>query len=105
LRIRGLKTNIPFLQNVVLHDNFTSGKYDTTFIDQTPELFIFPKRKNRGTKLLTYIGDTTVNGFNGNQKKRKPILPSPNIPTYEMKDLKGTKQILDEHGPEGVSRW
>src|SRR5699024_11171349 len=48
LRIRGLKTNIPFLQNVVLHGKFTTGKYDTTFIDQTPELFIFPKRKNRG---------------------------------------------------------
>ena len=105
LRIRGLKTNIPFLQNVVLHEKFTTGKYDTTFIDQTPELFIFPKRKNRGTKLLTYIGDTTVNGFNGNKKKRKPILPSPKIPTYDLKDLKGTKQILDAHGPEGVARW
>lgn len=104
LRIRGLKTNVPFLQNVVLHDKFTSGSYDTTFIDETPELFIFPKRRNRGTKLLTYIGETTINGFNGN-KKSKPILSSPTIPIYEKKSLKGTKQILDAHGPSGVSEW
>src|SRR5699024_6428466 len=104
LRIRGLKTNVPFLQNVVLHDKFTSGSYDTTFIDQTPELFIFPKRRNRGTKLLTYIGETTINGFNGN-KKSKPILSSPTIPIYEKKSLKGTKQLVDTHGPSGVSEW
>ena len=51
-RIRGIKTNIPFLQNVILHEKFISGQYDTNFIDETPELFIFPERKDRGTKLL-----------------------------------------------------
>ena len=52
-RIRGIKTNIPFLENVVKHEKFLTGDYDTSFIDSTPELFIFPKRKDRGTKMLT----------------------------------------------------
>ena len=56
-RIRGIKTNIPFLENVVKHEKFLTGEYDTSFIDSTPELFDFPKRKDRGTKMLTYIGN------------------------------------------------
>src|SRR5699024_12699024 len=67
--IRGIKTNIPFLQNVVLHERFMSGEYDTNFIDDTPELFVFPVRKDRGTKLLTYIADMTINGVDGVPKK------------------------------------
>src|SRR5690625_5834831 len=59
-RIRGIKTNIPFLKNVVLHEQFKSGKYNTSFIDDTPELFVFPVRKDRGTKLLTYIADMSI---------------------------------------------
>ncbi|MFO7177013.1 hypothetical protein QJS77_16415, partial [Enterococcus faecium] len=51
-RIRGIKTNIPFLINVMKHPNFINGDYNTSFIDETPELFVFPKRKDRGTKLL-----------------------------------------------------
>lgn len=69
-RIRGIKTNIPFLENVVKHKNFLSGEYDTSFIDASPELFLFPKRKDRGTKMLNYIGTVTVNGFPGVGKKR-----------------------------------
>ncbi|MES9745274.1 biotin carboxylase N-terminal domain-containing protein, partial [Priestia megaterium] len=72
-RIRGIKTNIPFLENVVKHDKFLTGAYDTSFIDTTPELFVFPKRKDRGTKMLTYIGNVTVNGFPGVSEKKKPI--------------------------------
>ena len=64
-RIRGIKTNIPFLGNVVKHKNSLVGDYDTSFIDSTPELFLFPKRKDRGTKILNYIGNVTVNGFPG----------------------------------------
>src|SRR5690625_753045 len=71
-RIRGIKTNIPFLENVIQHDQFKSGEYNTTFIDETPELFVFPKRKDRGTKMLTYIGETTINGVEGMAKKEKP---------------------------------
>ena len=59
-RIRGIKTNIPFLENVIKHEKFRNGEYDTSFIDTTPELFIFPVSKDRGTKLLSYIGTVTL---------------------------------------------
>ncbi|MGY0692259.1 pyruvate carboxylase [Virgibacillus sp. FSP13] len=106
-RIRGIKTNIPFLENVILHGKFLSGEYSTTFIDQTPELFVFPKRKDRGTKMLTYIGKTTVNGFEGMTKKKKPLFSKPSIPKINRSQeiLAGTKQILDERGPEGLANW
>src|SRR5699024_7751971 len=59
-RIRGIKTNIPFVMNVVSHPDFLTGEYSTKFIDESPELFDFPKQLDRATKLLTYIGETTV---------------------------------------------
>ncbi len=68
-RIRGVKTNIPFLNNVVTHKNFLEGSFDTSFIDTTPELFNFPVRQDRGTKLLSYIGNVTLNGFPGVENK------------------------------------
>lgn len=106
-RIRGIKTNIPFLENVVKHPNFLKGDFDTSFIDSTPELFIFPVRKDRGTKLLTYIGNVTVNGFPGIEKKQKPVLTSPRKPEIDLSaaPISGTKQILDERGPEGLTKW
>ncbi|MGM0844458.1 MAG: pyruvate carboxylase [Bacillota bacterium] len=106
-RIRGIKTNIPFLENVIKHEQFVTGQYDTSFIDTTPQLFIFPKRKDRGTKMLSYIGNVTVNGFPGIEKKRKPVFDNPRIPKEEeLPHLKtGTKQILDEQGPDGVVKW
>ncbi|WP_156290459.1 pyruvate carboxylase [Oceanobacillus salinisoli] len=105
-RIRGIKTNIHFLENVIMHEQFLSGEYDTTFIDKTPELFVFPKRKDRGTKMLTYIGHTTVNGMDGN-KKDKPDFSPLKIPKINnMEEVpRGTKQILDEQGPEGLASW
>ncbi|QCR31676.1 pyruvate carboxylase [Lysinibacillus sp. SGAir0095] len=106
-RIRGVKTNIPFLENVVLHDNFISGVFDTSFIDTTPELFNFPVRKDRGTKILNYIGNVTLNGFPGVEKRSKPILVQPNKPKFDLKTeiQPGTKQILDERGAEGLISW
>ncbi|MFC4712567.1 pyruvate carboxylase [Planococcus dechangensis] len=106
-RIRGIKTNIPFLENVVKHKNFINGDFDTSFIDSTPELFIFPVRQDRGTKLLSYIGNVTVNGFPGIEKKKKPIHAAPRKPEIDIitEVPKGTKQILDERGPEGLSKW
>lgn len=106
-RIRGIKTNIPFLENVVRHKNFINGEFDTSFIDSTPELFLFPVRKDRGTKLLTYIGNITVNGFPGIEKKKKPIHAAPRIPELDLSvpAPRGTKQILDEQGPEGLTKW
>lgn len=106
-RIRGIKTNIPFLENVIRHPDFLSGDYSTTFIDHTPELFVFPKRKDRGTKMLSYIGRTTVNGFEGLTKKKKPTFVTPPTPKMDrfQEIPSGTKQILDEKGPEGLATW
>ncbi|MBO8155376.1 MAG: pyruvate carboxylase [Bacillaceae bacterium] len=106
-RIRGIKTNIPFLENVIQHEKFLSGEYDTTFIDQSPELFVFPKRRDRGTKMLTYIGHTTINGFPGLMKKKKPVFNKPRMPEIKLSEpyKDGTRQILLEKGPEGLADW
>lgn len=104
-RIRGVKTNIPFLENVVVHPNFTQGTFDTSFIDTTPELFKFPERKDRGTKLLNYIGNVTLNGFPGIEQRQKPIFVKPTVPKIEIAERVGTKQILDTQGADGLVRW
>lgn len=106
-RIRGIKTNIAFLENVVQHEEFLSGEYNTSFIDSTPELFVFAKRKDRGTKMLTFIGETIVNGYPDLENKKKPVFDQPNIPKIKRSDPfpNGTKQILDERGPEGLAKW
>lgn len=106
-RIRGVKTNIPFLGNVVLHDKFIKGEFDTSFIDTTPELFEFPERKDRGTKLLNYIGNVTLNGFPGVEKRTKPIFVQPDKPKVDIliPSPEGTKQILDAQGADGLVKW
>lgn len=107
-RIRGVKTNIPFLENVVSHKSFLNGEYDTSFIDNTPELFEFPERKDRGTKLLRYIGHTVVNGHEGLPKKqKKPSFAEPRIPktSYYQPYPEGTKQILEQKGADGLVDW
>ncbi|WP_274309343.1 pyruvate carboxylase [Solibacillus daqui] len=106
-RIRGVKTNIPFLGNVVLHEKFLTGAFDTSFIDSTPELFEFPERKDRGTKLLNYIGNVTLNGFPGVEKRTKPIFVQPDKPKIDLltAPLSGTKQILDLQGADGLVKW
>ncbi|MFD1018038.1 pyruvate carboxylase [Thalassobacillus hwangdonensis] len=106
-RIRGIKTNIPFLENVIQHSQFLSGEYDTTFIDRSPELFVFPKRKDRGTKMLSYIAQTSINGFEGLDKKKKPVVNRPRMPKVKYSEPipEGTKQILDKDGPEKLMEW
>ncbi|PAQ14529.1 pyruvate carboxylase [Bacillaceae bacterium SAOS 7] len=106
-RIRGIKTNIPFLENVMRHENFVTGNYDTSFIDTTPELFSFSKRLDRGTKMLSYIGNVTINGFPGIEKKKKPVFEKPFMPKvkYSEPTTPGTKQILDEKGADGLVDW
>ncbi|PKR78498.1 pyruvate carboxylase [Halalkalibacillus sediminis] len=105
-RIRGIKTNIPFLENVILHEKFVNGTYDTTFIDTSPELFVFSKRKDRGTKLLSFLGYTTVNGPMNTGMEKKPLFPSPRMPELPETEFgRGTKQLLDEKGPEAVAEW
>ncbi|TCP30504.1 pyruvate carboxylase [Scopulibacillus darangshiensis] len=106
-RIRGIKTNISFLENVVKHPTFLAGDINTSFIDTTPELFVFPRRLDRGTKMLTYIANTTVNGFPGIKQSKKPLFDKPKLPHVKLSEKvpSGTKQVLDEQGPEGVVDW
>ncbi|PFH89542.1 pyruvate carboxylase [Bacillus sp. AFS088145] len=106
-RIRGIKTNIPFLENVTTHPDFLSGEYNTSFVDSSPELFVFAKRRDRGTKLLNYIGNVTVNGFPGISVKEKPAYDDIIIPNVNhIKNAEsGTKQLLDKLGAEEFSKW
>lgn len=107
-RIRGVKTNIPFLANVVKHPDFISGNASTTFIDKTPELYIFPKTQDRGNKTLQYIGNVTVNGFPGIGKvDKEPLKPSrmPGKLILPEKDIIRPKTLLDQQGPEAVTKW
>ena len=71
-RIRGVATNLAFLEAVLNHPKFRAGDYTTRFIDETPELFAVKKRRDRATKLLTYIADVTVNGHPETRGRPKP---------------------------------
>ena len=105
-RIRGVKTNIAFLENLLQHPHFINGTYTTNFLDETPELFHFPEGRDRGTKLLHYIGDITVNGYANVGVVPKPEFAPMNLPKPFTGDLpSGTKQILDAKGPEGLAKW
>ncbi|WP_139491294.1 pyruvate carboxylase [Brevibacillus dissolubilis] len=107
-RIRGVKTNLHFLENVVSNPDFLSGLYDTSFIDTKPELFHFPGRLDRGTKLLNYIGNVIVNGYPGLHKgDKKPHFETPRIPKtpFSQPYPDGTKQILDREGADGLVKW
>ena len=105
-RIRGLKTNIAFLDNVMKHEDFIHGVCDTTFIDHSPNLFVLPEKLDRGTKLLNYLGNVTVNGFPGIASKEKPIFAEPRMPKVKWDTpASGTKQILDEKGTKGLVDW
>jgi pyruvate carboxylase len=102
-RIRGVKTNIPFLMNVVHHADFRAGQATTRFIDNNPQLLQFAARKDRATKLLSYLADTIVNG-NPFAKGHKPsgVFTVPPIPKYDHRvaPAKGTKDLLTELGAE-----
>jgi len=107
-RIRGVKTNIPFLENVIHNDVFKSGQASTTLIDTTPELFHLKPRRDRATKLLTFIGDVTVNG-NPQAKGHVPkeALMAARIPACDRKQAppQGTRQLLLELGPKKFAEW
>ncbi|MCH2614814.1 MAG: pyruvate carboxylase, partial [Opitutales bacterium] len=108
MRIRGVKTNIPFIENVITHPIFDAGDATTTLIDTTPELFKFRRRKDRATKLLKLLGNTFVNG--NEEVKGRPV-PEINLPVFvpshdpPKKLPKGTKDYLDKHGPEKFAEW
>jgi len=106
-RIRGIKTNIAFLENVVTHPSFVKSSVDTSFIDATPELFVLQESQNRGTKMLTYIANVTVNGLPGIKKVEKSAFVTPKIPEIKLSDPvpDGTKQILEREGVAGLVQW
>ncbi|MFC0276008.1 pyruvate carboxylase [Enterococcus devriesei] len=104
-RIRGVKTNIPFMHNVISHPVFQSGDAKTTFIDNTPELFDFPRVRDRGNKTMRYISEITVNGFPGIEKQNKRYFETPRKPKIEKRELVTAKNILDQQGPEAVTKW
>lgn len=100
--VKGVKTNEAFLINVLNHERFLSGQCDTHFIDDTPELFDIRPKKDYETKILRFIGEKIVNEVRGT-KKDYDIPPVPKVEIPE--DLRGTKQLLDEEGVEGVINW
>ena len=107
-RIRGVKTNIPFIENVIHHDTFSSGQAITTLIDTTPALFNFKRRRDRATKLLKLLGETIVNGNEQVKGRPVPVMDLPVIfPDYDPKAKKpaGTKDYLSKHGPEKFAEW
>lgn len=101
-RIRGVKTNIPFLINVIANENFTSGQATTTFIDNAPSLFNFPHLRDRGTKTLHYLSMITVNGFPGIENTEKRHFEEPRQPLLNLEKKKTAKNILDEQGADAV---
>ncbi len=107
-RIRGVKTNIPFLENVIAHPIFKAGQATTTLIDTTPELFAFKPRRDRATKLLNFLGNVTVNG-NPHAKGFRPdkvFLPAvpPKVET-QVAAPDGTRQLLLKLGAKKFAEW
>jgi pyruvate carboxylase len=109
-RVRGVKTNIPFLENVVNHPDFQAGRVTTGWLEQTPELFRFVQRKDRATKLLTYLGEVIVNRNPTVAGKPVParIDPPPVPPraaNHSGAPPDGTRQLLDALGPVKFAEW
>jgi pyruvate carboxylase len=106
-RIRGVKTNIPFLENVVHHPTFQSGGVTTRFLDESPELFRMPRRADRATKLLAYLGDVILNG---NPEVKGKTVPSvfeepPILRAPSSAPPPGTRQLLLALGPKRFAEW
>ena len=100
-KITGVKTNISFILNVLNHKDFREGKCDTSFIAEHPELLTFAPKGNKEQKLLNFLGNKVVNEYTPKPKFNVPIVPKIEVP----ENLEGTKQILDKHGPEYLSKW
>ena len=107
-RIRGVATNLTFLEAIITHPNFKDNSYTTRFIDSTPELFQQVKRQDRATKLLTYLADVTVNGHPEAKDRPKPSadIAEPIVPYTNGSGIAdGTKQLLDKLGPKKFGEW
>jgi pyruvate carboxylase len=107
-RIRGVQTNLAFLENIITHPDFLENRYTTRFIDTTPALFDIRRRKDRATKLLTYIADVTVNGHPEVRDRPRPPAgaAAPVVPEYEpLTIVEGSRQILSRRGAKGLAEW
>jgi len=106
-RIRGVATNLVFVENLINHPRFRACDYNTRFIDDTPELFHFPKRRDRATRLLNFVADVTVNG-NPEVAGRPlpPAHPRPTPPAHPPgTPPRGSRERLAELGPAGFAQW
>ncbi|KEO61763.1 pyruvate carboxylase [Thioclava indica] len=106
-RIRGVSTNIDFVINLLKHPTFLDMSYSTKFIDTTPALFDFKLRRDRGTKILTYIADITVNGHPETAGRPKPHAEAraPRLPELKGAPQPGTRNLLESQGPQAVADW
>ena len=106
-RIRGVSTNIAFVENLLKHPIFLSNEYTTKFIDTTPDLFDFDKRRDRGTKVLTYIADVSVNGHPETKDRPLPNFdaPTPISPNSVGEMSYGTRNLLEQKGAKAVADW
>jgi pyruvate carboxylase len=104
IRVRGLATNVAFLRAVLNDDDFLAGQTNTSFIDERPHLTQASAGKDRATRLLSLLADVTVNRPNGPPPEAPdPRTKLPPLPEGDAPD--GTKQKLDELGPEGFAHW
>jgi pyruvate carboxylase len=107
-RIRGVKTNIAFLENVITHPVFLEGNCDTSFIEKHPELLIFKERKDRASKLLNYLGEVVVNGIPGiTERMKSSQLAEASVPEVDVLSPRptGTRDLLRQMGAEAFCKW
>ncbi len=106
-RIRGVATNLTFLEAIIGHPKFLDNSYTTRFIDTTPELFSQVKRKDRATKLMNYLADVTVNGHPETKGRAlpNPDAAAPRVPFHGGAAPDGTKQLFDQLGPQRFASW
>ncbi len=107
-RVRGVKTNIGFLENVITHSVFLNGKCDTSFIEKHPELLQFREKKDRASKVLSFLGDVIVNGSPGIVKPLKSAdLIEAKVPEidYTQPRPSGSRDLFMKLGAEGLSKW
>lgn len=104
-RVRGVSTNIPFLQAVIDDPDFRAGRVTTSFIDERPGLLTSHTPADRGTKILNYLADVTVNQPHG--PRPSTVYPQDKLPQIDLNTMppRGSKHLLSEVGPEGFARW
>jgi pyruvate carboxylase len=107
-RIRGVKTNIRFLLNIIMHPEFRAGNATVNFLQEYPEIFTYRSAQDRGTKILKYLAEISINGHpDVKNPDRKKKFEKPLIPHFDSSAefTNGTKQLLDHLGAEEFSKW